>query len=94
MGLSRTGTFYQFGALPWDIVANGLIVGSATTIGSWFSKYLLQDMEARHFRFVMDIVLIGAAAVILGGSFPEHLASMAHQSLAFVHALRIDYQGL
>ena len=68
MGLTKTSVFRRFGVLPADTILQGLIVGSALTVGSWVSKRLLLKIEADQFRLLMDAMLFVAAIVMLGGA--------------------------
>jgi uncharacterized protein len=68
MGLTRSGVFRSFGLLPWDIAVQGLIVGSALTVGSWLSKQLMLKIDADQFHLLMDALLLIAALVMLLGT--------------------------
>ena len=68
MGLAKTGVFRSFGALPLELVAQGLIVGSALTVGSWLSKRLMHRIDTTQFQYLMDGILAIAAIVMLYGA--------------------------
>lgn len=57
--------FGSFGALPWDTVARGLIVGSSMMAGAWVAKRFLAHMEAHQFQRIMDWALAVAGATLV-----------------------------
>ncbi len=65
MGLSKAGVFQSFGALPPETLAKGVAVGTALTAGSWASKHLMARIDAAHFTYLMDAVLLVAASIML-----------------------------
>lgn len=66
--VSKVVTFREFGALPWDSIAKGLIVGSSLMVGSYAAKFVVGRMSADMFRHVLDIVLlVSGVAMIWAG---------------------------
>jgi len=66
--VSKVVTFREFGALPWDSIAKGLIVGSSLMVGSYAAKFVVGRMSVDMFRHVLDIVLlISGVAMIWAG---------------------------
>ena len=65
MYITKSLVFQNFGALPWDTVVKGLIVGSSVMVGSWLSKRVVLRMDAAHFRLVMDAMMLVAALTML-----------------------------
>lgn len=66
--VSKVVTFRGFGALPWDSIAKGLIVGSSLMVGSYAAKFVVGRMSVDLFRHVLDIVLlISGVAMIWAG---------------------------
>lgn len=53
-------TFHALGALPWESVVKGLVVGLAITAGSFLARPWVRRMQPEQFRLVMDAVLLFA----------------------------------
>lgn len=62
---TKTIVFRTFGALPSDIIARGLIVGSSMMVGSWVAKRFLSHIEPRQFQTVMDCAMFAAGVTLL-----------------------------
>lgn len=69
MFTSKAVAFRELGALPNDIIINGLIVGSSLMAGTWIAKRFLQRMDEDQFRGLMDLLLLVAGLAMLGGAF-------------------------
>ena len=69
MFTSKSLAFRELGALPNDIIINGLIVGSSLMLGSWIAKRFLHRMDENQIRGLMDILLFVAGAAMLFGAF-------------------------
>lgn len=66
--VSKVVTFRSFGALPWDSIAKGLIVGSSLMVGSYAAKFVVGRMSADMFRHVLDaVLLVSGVAMIWAG---------------------------
>ena len=63
--ISKALVFRSFGALPWDAIVQGLIIGSSLMAGSFLAKRFVLKMEAERFRLLMDglLVLSGVAMI-------------------------------
>jgi uncharacterized protein len=68
MGLSKALIFRTFGALPWETIARGLLIGAALTCGSWLSKQLMHRVSAAQFHGLMDGLLLFAGLLMLWGA--------------------------
>jgi uncharacterized membrane protein YfcA len=68
IGLTKTGVFSTFGALPADVIARGVLVGASVTVGSWLSKHLMDKVSPAQFRGLMDAVLALAGALLIAGA--------------------------
>lgn len=68
IGLTKAGVFRTFGALPWETMLRGFIVGSMLTVGSWFAKRIMHLISADQFRDMMDGVLLVAGLLVLIGA--------------------------
>lgn len=58
-------TFRQFGAMPWPIVAQGLIVGSSLVAGAFIAKRAVLALDPARFRLLMDGLLVLAGLTML-----------------------------
>lgn len=63
--ISKSLVFRSFGALPWDAIAQGLIIGSSLMAGSFLAKRFVLKMEAERFRFLMDGLLLMSGLTML-----------------------------
>ena len=63
--VSKVVTFREFGALPWDSIAKGLIVGSSLMVGSYAAKFVVGRMSVDMFRHVLDVVLLIAGGAMI-----------------------------
>ncbi len=68
MGITKVSVFRSFGALPWDIIVQGLLVGGAVTCGSFIAKQLMERITVAQFRGLMDGVLLVAGLAMIGGA--------------------------
>ena len=67
--LAKAAVFRSFGALPWDIVAKGLITGSTLMAGAFIAKRFVLKMEPDRFRLLMDGLMLVSGATLLGAAF-------------------------
>ena len=69
---SKALVFRQFGALSWDILWKGLIIGSSVMAGSAFAKRFVLRMDAAQFRLLMDgIILLAGLSMLATAIFPQ-----------------------
>ena len=57
--------FRSFGALPLDIVLEGLIVGSSLMVGAFVAKRFVLSMDAARFSMVMDGLMLVSGGTLL-----------------------------
>ncbi len=62
---SKSAVFSHFGALTWPILWKGMIVGSSVMAGSWLAKRFVLRMDEGQFRYLMDALMLVAAATML-----------------------------
>jgi uncharacterized membrane protein YfcA len=67
--LVKAAVFRTFGALPWEIAAKGLIVGSTLMVGAFIAKRFVLKMDAGGFRLLMDGLLLLSGASLLVAAF-------------------------
>jgi len=63
--LSKAGVFRSFGALPWLVLGQGLIVGSSLTVGSFIAKRFVLKIPAERFRLLMDALMLVSGLTML-----------------------------
>lgn len=63
--VSKSLVFRSFGALPWDAIVQGLIIGSSLMAGSFLAKRFVLKMEAERFRLLMDGLLVLSGVTML-----------------------------
>jgi uncharacterized protein len=69
MYASKALTFRSFGALPNEIIAQGLIIGSSLMIGSVLAKRFVLRLPAVRFYRLMEAVLLFAGVTMLVAAF-------------------------
>jgi hypothetical protein len=67
--LAKAAVFRSFGALPLDIVAKGLAIGSTLMVGAFIAKRFVLKMDAGQFRLLMDGLMLASGLTLLGTAF-------------------------
>jgi len=67
--IAKITVFRSFGALPWDIILKGLIVGSTLMAGAFIAKRFVLKMEPDRFRLLMDGLMLVSGATLLSAAF-------------------------
>ncbi len=64
--ISKAVVFRTLGALPADIIVEGLITGSSLMAGAFLAKRFVLKLEPERFRLVMDgLMLVSGATMLL-----------------------------
>jgi uncharacterized membrane protein YfcA len=63
--VAKALTFRSLGALPWDAVLKGLIIGSTITAGSLIAKRFVLKLEPDKFRLLIEGLLLVAGVTML-----------------------------
>lgn len=63
--VAKALVFQHFGALPWPVLAKGLVVGTTVTLGSFVAKRFVLKLDPAHFRLLMDAVLLVAGLTMI-----------------------------
>jgi uncharacterized membrane protein YfcA len=58
MTVGKVAAFRQFGALPLESIAIGLLIGASTMAGAFAGKAVVTRMSAHHFQIVIDLLLL------------------------------------
>jgi hypothetical protein len=67
--LAKAVVFRSFGALPLEIVAKGLIIGSTLMAGAFIAKRFVLKMDAGSFRLLMDGLMLLSGLTLLWAAF-------------------------
>lgn len=65
--ITKAAVFHTFGALPWDHLVQGLIVGTSLMAGSWIAKAFVQRIEPARFNLLIDVLMASVGVVLLTG---------------------------
>jgi uncharacterized membrane protein YfcA len=57
------------GALPWHVILEGLIVGASLTVGTFVAKPFVRRLDAQHFRWMMDGIMLVSGIALLWMAF-------------------------
>ncbi len=69
MYVSKSVTFRHFGALPAEVILQGLIAGTSLMFGAFIAKRLVLRLEAEMFRRIMDVIMLAAGLATLWTAF-------------------------
>jgi uncharacterized protein len=69
MYVSKSVTFRHFGALPAEVILQGLIAGASLMFGAFIAKRLVSRLEAEVFRRMMDVIMLAAGLATLWAAF-------------------------
>jgi uncharacterized membrane protein YfcA len=67
--LAKSFTFQALGALPWPLVAKGLLVSSSLVIGAFVAKPFVLRLSPDHFGRVMEALMLCSGAALLWSAF-------------------------
>ena len=70
--VSKALVFRSFGALPWDIISRGLVIGSSLMAGSFVAKRLVLGLGAEQFRMLIEGLLLVSGLTMLGAAVFAH----------------------
>jgi uncharacterized membrane protein YfcA len=65
---AKAAVFRSYGALPLEIVAKGLIIGSTLMAGAFIAKRFVLRMDAARFRLLMDGLLLLSGLTLLSAA--------------------------
>ncbi|WP_049790066.1 hypothetical protein [Paenibacillus sp. JDR-2] len=63
--MSKVVTFQELGALPFELIVQGVIVGSSLMLGTFVAKRMVQRMSMASFRYVLDVLLLCSGVSML-----------------------------
>src|SRR5207253_1645701 len=66
--VAKALAFRSLGALPLEALGQGVIVGSSLVAGAFIAKRYVKQLDAQHFRLLMDGLLLVAGLVMLGAA--------------------------
>ncbi len=63
--VAKSVVFRSFGALPWETIAKGLVIGSSLMAGSYLAKRFVLKLPAERFRLLMDALMLMSGLAML-----------------------------
>jgi uncharacterized protein len=63
--IAKAITFRSLGALPMEVLTEGVIVGSSLVAGAFIAKHFVRQIDADRFRLLMDGLLLVAGMAML-----------------------------
>jgi len=67
--VAKSVVFRSYGALPWDSIAKGLVIGSSLMAGSYLAKRFVLKLPAERFRLLMDGLMLASGLAMLWAAF-------------------------
>ncbi|KOS63525.1 sulfite exporter TauE/SafE family protein [Lysinibacillus agricola] len=67
--VSKALTFHEVGALPTEVILQGVIVGASLMLGTIIAKSVVQRMSIVSFRYVLDVLLLCSGLSMLWTAF-------------------------
>ncbi|MGH7397193.1 MAG: sulfite exporter TauE/SafE family protein [Candidatus Rokuibacteriota bacterium] len=67
--LSKAAVFRHFGALPLDVITQGLITGASLMAGAWIAKRFVLRLHPDRFRLLMDALMLISGLSMLYAAF-------------------------
>ncbi|MGH7383840.1 MAG: sulfite exporter TauE/SafE family protein [Candidatus Rokuibacteriota bacterium] len=67
--LSKAAVFRHFGALPLDVITQGLITGASLMAGAWIAKRFVLRLHPDRFRLLMDALMLISGLSMLYTAF-------------------------
>jgi uncharacterized membrane protein YfcA len=61
--------FRRFGALPLEVITQGLITGASLMIGAWIAKGFVLRLHPDRFRLLMDGLMLISGLTMLWAAF-------------------------
>ena len=62
---SKVSVFRAFGALPFPVISEGLIVGSALMAGGFLAKSFVLRLDPDRFRLLMELLMLASGIAML-----------------------------
>lgn len=70
--IAKTITFHEIGSLPFDVVMQGVVVGSALMAGAFIARPFVLKIDPDRFRLMMDALLILAGGSLILTALTAH----------------------
>ena len=65
MFVAKAITFRTLGALPLQLIVEGLVIGSSLFAGAFIGKHFVKQLDAARFTLLMDGLLLVAGVTML-----------------------------
>ena len=71
---AKSAVFQRYGALPWDTLLRGVMIGVSMMLGAWLAKGIVKRLDGQQFRSLMDALMVVAGIAMIWGalSSTEH----------------------
>lgn len=63
--VAKAAVFRTYGALPWDAIAKGLVIGASLMAGSYIAKRFVLKLAPERFRLLMDALMAASGLAML-----------------------------
>jgi hypothetical protein len=63
--IAKSAVFRSFGALPWEAIAKGLVIGASLMAGSYLAKRFVLKLPPERFRLLMDGLMAASGLAML-----------------------------
>lgn len=63
--LSKAAVFRTFGALPWIVIGQGLMIGASLMAGSFVARRFVLKIPPERFRLLMDALMLASGLAML-----------------------------
>jgi uncharacterized membrane protein YfcA len=67
--VSKVLTFRGLGAMPVEVLVQGLVVGASLMAGTFAGKAMVLRLSARAFQYMLDALLVGSGLALLLAAF-------------------------
>ncbi|MEX2221443.1 MAG: sulfite exporter TauE/SafE family protein [Candidatus Rokuibacteriota bacterium] len=67
--LSKAAVFRRFGALPLDVITQGLITGASLMAGAWIARRFVLRLHPDRFHLLMDALMLLSGLTMLWTAF-------------------------
>jgi len=70
--ISKVVTFQELGALPIELILQGVMIGTSLMLGTFVAKKVVQRMSITLYRYVLDVLLLCSGLSMLWTAFARY----------------------
>jgi uncharacterized membrane protein YfcA len=67
--VGKVATFQHLGALPYEAIIQGLVVGASVMAGTFIGKSIVQRISIHAFQHLLDLMLLCSGATLIWAAF-------------------------